>query len=428
MIIRDAEVENTIRLYLKPILAAAGLPDKDVKIYLIEDDSINAFVSGGMQIFIHTGLLKKTATAEEVIGVLAHEVGHIVGGHLSRLRENRDAARTRYLIAMLLGAPLAAASGRPDAGVAAAALGRHIAERGFLTYTREMERAADQAGADFLDHAGISPRGYIDLLDRLEARARLYQDDPDPYMQSHPLTEDRRAFMHHRLETSPVAGRPLPAGFAMAHARARAKLIAYENGMAAVRQLWPESDKDPVARYARAIALMMEHRSADALALVDGLIAESPQDPFYHELKGDILRRAGRLKEAIVPYRAALAILPWAALIHLNVAQILLEPGFWADIDSTTTEPRLEEALAHLEAARRYEPDLPILWRLLTVAHGQRGERGRAALAQAEGAIRAGRMEEAGVYADRALTRLAQGSPSWQRAGDIAAQAMIAAE
>lgn len=411
--IRDTEIENTIRLYVKPIFEVAGLDASFVRIVLIDSPVLNAFVSGGQRIFINTGLLRAADDPTQVIGVLAHETGHITGGHLIAMRDNLAKARVTQIASMLLGLPLAIAAGRGDAAVAATAAGSQIATRQFLSYSRGMEQAADQAGVTFMDEARISTRGMADFFLKLQQQSRLYSANTNAYAQTHPLTEDRLAFVRNHADHSPYTSAKVDPALVEAHARMHAKLDGYQLDPNTVLQRYPADSKAITDRYARAIAYMRLHKVDQALALMDGLIAERPDDGFFREMRGEVLRDAGRMREALDSYRQAVRLLPWAALIHARLGQTMLE------IDDPTLD---DEMIANLREAVRYEPWLTSAWRTLAGAYARQGNVGNAALAQAEGALRDGDMAMAKREAERAMKTLPKGSPGWIRAEDISLQ------
>ncbi|MEQ8604576.1 MAG: M48 family metalloprotease [Marivibrio sp.] len=412
-LVRDTETENAMRVYLAPIFESAGLDPASVRIHLVKDDAINAFVAGGQNIFIHTGLLTAADGPGEVIGVLAHEVGHITGGHLARFRENLENAQIQSLAALILGGAAAIAAGEPGGVGAAVSLGDQIGRRSMLSYTRDMERAADQAAMDFLKAAGLSPKGYEQILVKLQRRAKLYSAGANPYEQTHPVTEDRLAFVRNQLETWPVENADMPQEYIDLHHRIKAKLAGYiQDPQRTLEDYGPTRDDVP-ARYARAVAYMRDYKPDEALRLAEGLIADFPNDPFFYELKGDIYLNTGQVEKAVEPYEQAVQMLPWAALIRIQLARALLEQN------RSGVE---EQALDHLIKARRYEPDSSELWRLTAAAYNRLGDMGQVALAQAERSFRGGRNQEAKAHADRAMELLPEHGASWLRAQDIALQ------
>jgi len=413
-LIRDTEIENTIRVYTAPIFKAAGLDPSVVQIHLVNDPALNAFVANGQRIYIHTGLLMRAEDPGEVIGVLAHETGHITGGHLARFGDGIADAQNANLLALLLGIPAAVLSGRGDVAAAALALGTQVGTRQFLSYTRANEQSADQAAVGFLDQAGISSQGMLEFMELLTREEKLYVENPNPYTRTHPLSRDRVDFIRNHLENSELKNADLDPSYQVLHDRMRAKLRGFILPPHQTYQLYPEEDKSVPARYARAIALMQESQTPQAVAAIDALIADYPDDPFFLELKGDILRDGARLEESIEPYRAALEILPWSALIRASLARTLIELNN-PDYD--------DEAEKQLREALRYEPWMSSAWRLLATVHGRRGEFGEASLAQAEEAINQGRKDAALGHAKRALDQLPNGSPGWLRAQDIEVQA-----
>lgn len=413
-LIRDTEIENTIRVYTAPIFKAAGLDPSVVQIHLVNDPALNAFVANGQRIYIHTGLLMRAEDPGEVIGVLAHETGHITGGHLARFGDGIADAQNANLLALLLGIPAAVLSGRGDVAAAALALGTQVGTRQFLSYTRANEQSADQAAVGFLDQAGISSQGMLEFMELLTREEKLYVENPNPYTRTHPLSRDRVDFIRNHLENSELKNADLDPSYQVLHDRMRAKLRGFILPPHQTYQLYPEEDKSVPARYARAIALMQESQTPQAVAAIDALIVDYPDDPFFLELKGDILRDGARLEESIEPYRAALEILPWSALIRASLARTLIELNN-PDYD--------DEAEKQLREALRYEPWMSSAWRLLATVHGRRGEFGEASLAQAEEAINQGRKDAALGHAKRALDQLPNGSPGWLRAQDIEVQA-----
>lgn len=413
-LIRDTEIENTIRVYTAPIFKAAGLDPSVVRIHLVNDPSLNAFVANGQRIYIHTGLLMRAEDPGEVIGVLAHETGHITGGHLARFGDGLADAQNANLLALLLGIPAAVLTGRGDVAAAALSLGSQIGTRQFLSYTRANEQSADQAGVDFLDKAGISSKGLLEFMELLTREEKLYVENPNPYTRTHPLSTDRVEFIRNHLENSELKDVELAPSYKVLHERMRAKLRGFILPPHQTYRLYPEEDTSVPARYARAIALMQESQTDQAVEAIDTLIADFPDDPFFIELKGDILRDGARLEEAIDPYRQALEILPWSALIRSSLARTLIELNN-PDYD--------DEAEGELREALRYEPWMASAWRLLATVYGRRGDFGQASLAQAEEAINQGRNEAALGHAKRALDQLPNGSPGWLRAQDIEVQA-----
>lgn len=407
--IRDTEIENTIRLYSAPLFAAAGLDASSVKIHLVNDRRLNAFVAGGMRIFINTGLLQVSEHPGQVIGVLAHEIGHIAGGHLVRIHEGLRDATAQAVLTAILGTAATIASGRPDAAAATIAGAASVGQRSILSYTRSMEQSADQAASRYLEQSGQSSQGLLEFL-RILIREEGGGAGIDPYTRSHPLTADRVRFLEHNVQTSRYSNTPVPMEFTQAQKRMRGKL----NGFLAppgptLKRYAGKTDIE--ARYARALALMRLNETDKALAIVDDLLAKSPKDPFFHELRGDILRDAGRTQEAIGAYQTAVKILPWAALIRITLAQTQLAQEDPKSLDAVITS---------IKNALRYEPRIPRAWRQLATAYGRKQDHGKAAHALAEEAILRGDMSGASRHANRAMKLLPKGSSEWLRAQDLA--------
>ncbi len=409
-LIRDTEIEKTIRVFSSPIFEAAGLKASDIQIHIVNDPSLNAFVAGGQRLFINAGLLMRAEHAGQVIGVIAHETGHISGGHLLRLQESLRNSTAKSILTLVLGGLAAVASGKPEAAGAVIAGGASIQQRSILSYTRSMEQAADQAAASFLDEAGYSGKGLLQFLGTLSNQELLSTESQDPYIRSHPLTRDRIEFMRNHVARSQYSNDPIPGDIGEAHDRMRAKLKGFINPPSRTLREYKADDRGFSARYARAIAYKKLHKIDEALGSLNDLIAESPNDPFLYELQGDILQDAGRVSESIPPYRKAVEILPWAALIRINMAQSQLE---------LNNRDASDAALENLLQTSRYEPEIPLLWRLLATAYARIDDQANVMLALAEEAILNGKRSEARQRANRALELLPKGSASWMRAQDI---------
>ncbi len=412
-LIRDAEIEATIRAYADPIFAAAGLDSQSIRIHLVADDRLNAFVAGGQRIFINTGLLIAAQDPAEVIGVIAHEAGHIAGGHLVRLQEELRNAETRSIAAFVLGAAAAIAAGDPRVAGAVSVAGQQVALTSLLQYSRAQETAADLAALKYLDQIGQSSRGMLAFLKLMENREALEPGARNPYLRSHPLTRERINTIANHLALSRHAAAQLPAELIARHDRMRAKLIGFTRRLDAVVQEYPPSDASVAARYARAIAMFRRGDIERALPVIDGLLEEQPNDPFFHELKGQMLFENGRVGAALAPYREAMRLAPGEPLLRVSFAQVAIETG---------DDALLAEAAGHLDKALRQERNLGLGWRLMVIAYGRLGRTGDMALAQAEQALLRGQRAQALSYAARAERDLPQGSPAWLRAQDIRAQ------
>ncbi len=407
--IRDAETERFIRRLADPLFRAAGVDPALVRLTLIQNRAINAFVSTGNRLFIHTGLIQQSDGAAELAGVLAHETGHIAGGHLARLPEEMRAAMIRSVAALLLGGAAAAATGQGGA-LAAGMLGGQAAAMGELfAFTRQQEQAADQAAVAYLDRVGWTARGIERLLERLLEQELLAVGRQDPYFRTHPLSRDRLEFIRDHLARSRHADAPIPAEIEQRFAMVRAKLDGFIDAPQATFRRWPESDASAPARYARAIALFRSGRGAEAVAMLDALIREQPANPFLHELKGQVLFEGGQVAEAIPPYTQAVRLAPEEGLIRLNLARALMEAGDPA---------QLRQAVGELEVALRTERESPFVWRQMAVAQGRLGNMPQADLALAEEALLLGDARAARMLATRAEGALPPG-PQRLRAQDL---------
>jgi predicted Zn-dependent protease len=410
-ILRDAETEALFADMSKPLIIAAGLDPKNVQIVLLQDKEINAFVAGGQIVYIHSGLLTVADNVNQVQGVIAHELGHVAGGHVIRSGEGVKQATGIMLLSLLLGAATIAAGGG-EAGAGILAAGQQAAVGKFLAFTRVQESSADEAAAKYLMASGISGQGMIQFFKKLQNQEfRFGVEKSDGYDRTHPLTSDRIAVFADKVRnTASWTSKPDPELEARFQ-RVKAKLSGFVNEPKQTIAQYPESDKTIPAHYARAYAW---HRSAypdKALQEADALLAAKPHDPYFEELKGQILLESGRPMEALPLLRDA---------VNTTNAQPLIASTFGHALIATEDPANYAEARRVLKAAVARDNDNPFAWYQLGVVYDHDGDIPRASLATAERYHLEGRSKLALVSAERAVQGLPQGSPDWIRAQDIA--------
>ncbi|MCW9033861.1 MAG: M48 family metalloprotease [Rhodospirillales bacterium] len=411
-LIRDAEIENTIRAYATPLFLAADLDPQAIKVHLINDNSLNAFVANGLNMFINTGLLMKSSSPSEVIGVIAHETGHILGGHLvQRSQAVKDAASYNILGYVLGG--LAVAGGRSDVGAAVIKGSQAAGITAFLNYNRSQESAADQSAVRLLEATKQTAKGLKTFMEILADQELLSSQYQSPYIRTHPISRHRIDFFEEHLRKSKYADAPDNPKFIELNLRMQAKLKAFIEPPKRTLRTYKESDKTIVARYARAIAYYKSTNLEKALPLIESLIKEEPQNPYFRELKGQMLFENGRVVEALAPYQTAAKYAPKSALILVDLARVKLE----------LDEPDyLQSAMKNLQNALRYEPHSSFAWRQLAIAAGRSGLQGITSLAMTEEAFLQGRKNDARYHASQADKYLKRGSREWLRVQDIKAQ------
>ena len=409
-LIRDAEIEDTLRAYTNPLLDAAGLRRDDVRILIVNEDNVNAFVAGGQNIFINTGLIMRADTPNEIIGVLAHETGHIAGGHLSRSREAMGQSMGPMLISIGIGV-LAIAAGAPDAGAALIAGSQGFAMANFVRFTQTQESAADQAGASFLERSGQSGRGLISFFDSQIRPFEWQTRRAPPWMMTHPYSSDRVEALRQRVD----AGSHHDAADTPDNIRRfqfmQAKLIGFIRSEGQVLGRYPLRDTSAPARYARAIAYYRNAKLDRARAELDVLIAEDPRNPYFQELMGQILFENGRAAESVPYHRRSIELAPGQQpLLQVNLARALVASEGRAGTD---------EALRLLADAVRKEPDNGFAWREMAAARYERGEEPLAELASAEASFTVGDYSNALSFAERARRSLPRNTVDYRRADDI---------
>ncbi len=418
--IRDAEIERILRGYSDPIFKAAGLDEKAVTVMIVNDKSLNAFVAGGQNVFINTGMIMTLDTPNELKGVIAHETGHISGSHLARGPEAMSKAEVPMLVGMLVGVA-AIAAGAPDIGMALLMGSQSIAQREVLAYSRTQESAADQAGAKFLNATGQSPRGMLGVFDRFADQEAMSGYRQDPFVRSHPLSRDRIAALQGIVESSKYKDRTDTPREVADYALMRGKLRGFIESPEVVLRLYPRSDKSAAARYARAAAYFRAADLDQAIPEIDSLIAERPDYAYFWELKGQIYVESSRPKDGLPAYRKAAELAPNEPLIQASLGAALLAASDDGDLSA------VPEAKKHLQLALKSEPDNAMAWYYLADAHSRSGNDAMAALATAERYFALQGYGQAATFAQRALAKLKEGSNDWQRANDILAVAQAEA-
>jgi predicted Zn-dependent protease len=408
-LIRDAEIETIIRSYATPIFEAAGLDPTGVRVILVNDTSINAFVAGGMNLFMNVGLIMASNSAGQIIGVIAHESGHIAGGHLARRMDEMRGQTLQQILAFMLGIGAAVATGQGGAAVAAVGATSTLQQANLNSFNRTQEISADQAALTYLDRTGQSSQPLLEFLKVLQAKDHL-GPQPDLYLRTHPLTEDRISAVEQHVAHSPFSDTPEPSAFEIGHARMKAKLVGFVLPLEQVLNKYPESDDSVAGRYARSIAYWRFGQLPKSLATLQSLLKEEPDDPYFNELMGQILFQSGQGVAALPYYEKGVQLAPDQPQIRYGLAQAQIEIG---------TPELIKAAIPHLEQVVRAEPTNSSAWRTLGVAYGREGQLAMAALALAEAAQVRGAKKEARMQADRALRGLPEGSPAALRAQDI---------
>ncbi|WP_294277952.1 M48 family metalloprotease [uncultured Sphingomonas sp.] len=410
-ILRDAETEALFADMSAPIIKAAGLNPRDVKIVLINDDSINAFVAGGQIVYVHSGLLQAAENVNEVQGVVAHELGHIADGHVVLSEQAMKPAMKMQLLSMVLGLATVALGGGA-AGMGMMAAGQQAAMSNVLAFSRNQESAADAAGARYLTTAGVTGKGMLSFFKKLQNQEYRYgYTNIDPFAQTHPLSAVRIQSLTDDLKASPAWNKPVDAKLQERFLRVKAKLLGYVSPPEQTLNKYPESDQSVYAHYARAYAYHKGGYPDKAEAEAEALIARDPKDPYFQEIEGQILLESGKPQEALAPLRAATMGSGQNALIATTFGHALI---------ATEDKRNLPEAVKILKVAVQRDEDNPFAWVQLGTAYEQLGDTPRAALATAERASMMGDDRTAIQSARYAMANLTPNTSEWIRAQDIA--------
>jgi predicted Zn-dependent protease len=417
-LIRDSEIETLLADYAKPIFKAAGLGSNRVQMRIVREDGFNAFVIDGRSVFVNTGALMQSDTPNQVIGVIAHETGHIMGGHMAALRARIAKDQTRALLMQVLGIGLlvaGGASGNRELGNGGQGVlfgGGELIQRSLLAERRSQESAADQAGLKLLEVTRQSGRGMLETFERFAAQEYISDAQKDSFVRSHPVATDRLARLRTLVEGSAYYNTKDEAALQLRHDLMRAKLSGYLERPGTVNNRYPTSNTTLPARYARALARFFQGGTGAleaSVAEIDGLIRDKPDSPWFYEVKGDLLTRAGRKAEAIPPLRQALKLAADSNLIRVQLADALMQVG---DPTSTT------EAVDMLRKSL-IDDQNPRAYRLLATAFYRQGKRPEADAATAQAEFQEGNLQQAQIFAKRAQIKLAPGSPDWIKTDDI---------
>ena len=409
-IFRDTEVENIIKFYADPIFKAAGLSEKEIKIYLVKDNSLNAFVTSNKSLFITSGLLTRSQSLNEIIGVIAHETGHIAGGHLTSVKAELNNAEFKYLLATALGALVGVASKDVKAANMIIQGGKALAITEFLRYSRSQESSADTAAIKYLEKTKQSARGYANFFRQLRYDRSLQGELEHSYLSTHPLNSERLSFIEHHLTQSTYTNIQPPEKQIRDHKIIQAKLNGLFLSKRKVFEKYPEHDQSTHSLYARALSNYLSGDMSDSIPLIDRLIKKNKKYPYFYQLKGLILFKDGHPEDSLPFFEKSIELAPKESLLRINLVQAQIE---------SRNDKYLEPAKTHLNVATRLDYNSLETWRLLTIVSGRLGKMGDMHLAQSELSLLKRKYQAAKQFSIRAMKKLPAGSPGWLRAKDI---------
>ena len=406
-LINDTETERVIGKLVAPLARAANIPDGRMKIHIVNDDDFNAFVMGGEDIYVYTGLLKQIKTPNALQAVVAHELGHTLGGHMAQMSDRMSAEMKRTMLIQALGVGLMVAGGNPTLGAGVLAGSSGVAQQSMLAFTRDEERVADNMGVDLMVRAKQNPDGFITVLEQMRELTGVAESRINPNRVNHPLTTERLSNIREQIaqtgenkkwETADTAEYEL----------VRAKLIGYLDSEKQVREKYPSSDKSDAAIYARAIANMRVGNLDGARIGTMTLISRNPRNPYFYELLGDIEYQFGHYDDSVVAYEKSLELAGKAPQIQTALALVLTERN------------KPDDATRAIEMSKRTiltEPT-PLAYWVLARAYGDK-DIGRSAWAMAEYNNMIGKKDEAKIYARRAKKHLKSNDAEYIKSGDI---------
>lgn len=410
-LVRDAEIEGLLKDYTAPIFRAAGLRSKSIEVFLVNKPEFNAFVTG-RRMFINLGAVQTALTPNEIIGVIAHETGHIVGGHLHRLRARVEKAQILAVLGMLAGVGAAISGGEAGEAAGGALIygSQNSLRRAMLSYQREEERTADRTAFSLLEKTGQSSKGLLTTFKRFASSLNL-SSRTDPYKVSHPLPRERISFMTELAQASRYYNTLDKKSLQFRHDMARAKIAAYSLNAGAVRRLFSKSLNSPAARYGDAISTYLSGSPSAAIPKINKLIKQYPKFAYFHEMKGEILLKSGKAKAAIKPFQTAIKLDRYkAGILRIQLGHAMLE---------TSDKALIKKAIKELKAGISRDPLTSNGYEYLARAYSATQQSNLAIAAAAEHNFVIGRYKQAKQYAKRAQQKLKRGSPQWLRLQDI---------
>lgn len=411
VLIRDAEIEQALKDFMGPLFQVAGLDVTQLKVLILNSTEVNAAAGLEYTMLVNTGLITRSENLGQLIGVLAHETGHIAGRHNERIINSGNQAIVPLIGALLIGGAITALAGTPEPLVAALMGGSEISQNTMLAYQRGHEGAADQAAFKYMEKLGWSSKGFMEFMEILHKQELLSTERQYAYKRTHPFMIDRMRLVEKHCKDSKNTDSPFPDDFEKKYERIRIKILGYTEQPNRFLQRFPETDQCLYARYGRAIAYHQSNRKDKALQEIDSLLKEFPNDPFFLEFKGQIMFENGQIEQAIDYYKQAVKLLPKNSLLKIQLAHILLE---------SNTGDKSQEVIKLLDNAHNGEDQTASLWRLYATAYGRLKQEGMVSLMLAEEAVQLGDIEQAHHLAEKALKQLpANKNTSAQRARDI---------
>ena len=406
--ITDTETDATLKFITAPILRSANLDPKLIQFHLIRDNSLNAFVVGGMDVYIHTGLIEQTDDVGELIGVLAHEIGHISGGHVIKGADAYKKAKMRSMFVGLLGLGAGLAAGSPEGGVASLMLTQNVADRTYLSFSRAQEASADQAALKYMTESKMSSKGLETFFERLVDQELLPIDRQDEFMRTHPFSQNRLEVVHHFNQNSPFADKPFPAAYTDQFKRLKAKFRGYFHAKNALRTY--KNPKTIDQKYGHAFALAQRKRTKEALAIMDELVKLEPKNPFFHEFEAQLLFESSDIDGSILAYRKAVEYLPDSVHLRMDLAHALLE---------TKKPENWKLAKKNIKRALSYNQEIPSLWQLMAIAFGKLNQMPETYFAMAKKYQLLDDKQSAKQYLEKALKGMSKDSKYYIQLQDL---------
>ncbi len=405
-LINDTETEQLLTELVSPIATAANISPARLKIHIVHDDDFNAFVSGGEDVYVFTGLLIRIQSPAALQAVVAHELGHTVGGHMAQMADRMAAEMRRALLIQALGIGLMAAGGEPSLGAGVLAGAGGVATQGMLSFSRDEERMADNMGLDLRRRAGQDPSAFVQVFEQMRDITGAAETKINPHRINHPLTAERLKNVREYIAAHPGKYESANKKYSARYERVRAKLVGYLDTPGRIADLYPATNKSDAALYARAISQMRGGNYDAATAAAKTLTTRQPKNPYFYELLGDIEFAAGNYDAAVDAYQHALDRQSSAPQIQTALALVLVERSAPGDM----------ERARELCLRANLTAPAPLTYWVLARTYGTDG---RANWAMAEYYSLMGNDKKARSYAKKAQKSLPHDAPEFIKSGDI---------
>ena len=404
IIIRDAEIEYFLYKVILTVSDGYFRNTQPFQPVLISNNEYNAFVTGSNKIFINTGLINKSKSINEIQGVLAHEIGHLILNHSSSRSINTSNLSKYSKFATIAGIALSAGGKLDSNSALGLILGtQDIAIKSAFQFSRIQEQQADKYALDTFRKKKISLTGLENLLLRLSQREVSTNNSVVGYYRSHPFSKQRLEQLKKYKSSNYISNKNNEDiyinNFNISLDYIKNKIRAYGSDPFEILNKKDNNNNIFFANYSRIIAYKKTGEYEPAIDTLKVLQNKYPDYPFYYELAGDIYFSKGSYNKSIREYKKALNNLNEKYIYADDLIKFSLVKSYL----QTNKAQDLKESIQILEQMLHNSPKWKLLWRLLAKSSGKLGQKGITYIALAEESLLKKNFIKAKKYVDLAL-------------------------